>query len=177
MLFLQQCFLFIWAWNQYKTVVARYLRASGQFIIPNQPGWRSLDCVKKPEHPGEQREHGHIVVLQEMPKCRNSVPKITKSRNRKWTSLPWTSNTLQCWEPCLGGSFFPPLLMKFRVGRLGLRWSPTNFPGCCPIRAGCQAGGGTHSWCWWWFWSRVVETVTVSRRVPPSRRPLQRATW
>lgn len=65
--------------------------------------------------------------------------KEPKIRNWSSTSLPWTAKTLQGWGPWRDESLFPPPLMKFRAGRLGLRWSPTNFPGCCPIRAGCQA--------------------------------------
>lgn len=51
-------------------------------------------------------------------------------------------NTLQCCAPCRDVSLFPAPLMKGSAGRLGLLWSPTNFPGCCPIRAGCQAAAG-----------------------------------
>lgn len=66
-------------------------------------------------------------------------------RYRNSVFLPWTVNTLQWWAPCRDDSLFPPL-MKFSAGRLGLLWSPTNFPGCCPIRAGCQAAAGSPNW-------------------------------
>lgn len=56
---------------------------------------------------------------------------------------PWSTNTLRkCRAPCREVSLLPVPLMKGRAGRLGLLWSPTNFPGCCPIRAGCQATAG-----------------------------------
>lgn len=54
--------------------------------------------------------------------------------------LPCQSKTFIGWFTWRGKSFFPPLI---KAGRLGLLWSPTNFPGCCPIRAGCQAAAGT----------------------------------
>lgn len=54
--------------------------------------------------------------------------------------LPCTAKTLQGCVPWRDDSLFPPLM---KAGRLGLLWSPTNFPGCCPIRAGCQAAAGT----------------------------------
>lgn len=54
--------------------------------------------------------------------------------------LPCTAKTLQGWAPWRDDSLLPPLM---KAGRLGLLWSPTNFPGCCPIRAGCQAAAGT----------------------------------
>lgn len=54
--------------------------------------------------------------------------------------LPCTAKTLQGWVPWRDDSRFPPLI---KAGKLGLLWSPTNFPGCCPIRAGCQAAAGT----------------------------------
>lgn len=55
---------------------------------------------------------------------------------------PWTVNTLKCCAPCREVSLFPAPLMKGSAGRLGLLWSPTNFPGCCPIRAEGQAAAG-----------------------------------
>lgn len=54
--------------------------------------------------------------------------------------LPCTAKTLQGCAPWRDDSLLPPLM---KAGRLGLLWSPTNFPGCCPIRAGCQATAGT----------------------------------
>lgn len=60
--------------------------------------------------------------------------------NQKYLFLPCTANTLQGWVPWRDDSLFPPLM---KAGRLGLLWSPTNFPGCCPIRAGCQAAAGS----------------------------------
>lgn len=54
--------------------------------------------------------------------------------------LPCTTKTLQGWVPWRDDSLLPPLM---KAGRLGLLWSPTNFPGCCPIRARCQAAAGT----------------------------------
>lgn len=59
---------------------------------------------------------------------------------QKLLFLPCTAKTLQGWVPWRDDSLFPPLM---KAGRLGLLWSPTNFPGCCPIRAGCQAAAGT----------------------------------
>lgn len=76
---------------------------------------------------------------------KNMAKRKQKSGTSTLTSLPWTANTLQGWVPWRDESLFPPLFMKFRAGRLGLRWSPTNFPGCCPIRAGCQAGARNHN--------------------------------
>lgn len=60
--------------------------------------------------------------------------------NLNYLFLPCTANTLQGWVPWRDDSLFPPLM---KAGRLGLLWSPTNFPGCCPIRAGCQAAAGS----------------------------------
>lgn len=59
---------------------------------------------------------------------------------KAFLGLPCTAKTLQGWVPWRDDSLFPPLM---KAGRLGLLWSPTNFPGCCPIRAGCQAAAGT----------------------------------
>lgn len=59
---------------------------------------------------------------------------------QKHLFLPCTSNTLQGWVAWRDDSLFAPLM---KAGRLGLLWSPANFPGCCPIRAGCQAAAGT----------------------------------
>ena len=54
--------------------------------------------------------------------------------------LPWISKTFKGLVTWRVESLFPPLI---KAGKLGLLWSPTNFPGCCPIRAGCQAAAGT----------------------------------
>lgn len=59
---------------------------------------------------------------------------------QKYLILPCTAKTLQGWFPWRDDSFFEPLM---KAGKLGLLWSPTSFPGCCPIRAGCQAAAGT----------------------------------
>lgn len=59
---------------------------------------------------------------------------------KKHLFLPCTAKTLHGWVPWRDDSLLPPLM---KAGRLGLLWSPTNFPGCCPIRAGCQAAAGT----------------------------------
>lgn len=69
---------------------------------------------------------------------RSSRAKYDRMKRRLF--LPCTAKTLQCWAPWRDDSLFPPLM---KAGRLGLLWSPTNFPGCCPIRAGCQAAAGT----------------------------------
>lgn len=61
-------------------------------------------------------------------------------QSKHFFDLPCTANTLQGRVPWRDDSLFPPLM---KAGRLGLLWSPTNFPGCCPIRAGCQAAAGT----------------------------------
>lgn len=65
---------------------------------------------------------------------------ILQRSYQKHLFLPCTAKTLQGWVPWRDDSLFPPLM---KAGRLGLLWSPTNFPGCCPIRAGCQAAAGT----------------------------------
>lgn len=71
--------------------------------------------------------------------------------------LPCTSNTLQGWVAWRDDSLFAPLM---KAGRLGLLWSPANFPGCCPIRAGCQAAAGT---------LQAGLSLSLSNSRPPSR--------
>lgn len=76
--------------------------------------------------------------LAKLPAINNKLPE--SGYNQSNADLPWTAKTLQGWVPWRDDSLFPPLM---KAGRLGLLWSPTNFPGCCPIRAGCQAAAGT----------------------------------
>lgn len=76
---------------------------------------------------------------------------------RKHLALPCTSKTLQGWVAWRDDSLLAPLM---KAGRLGLLWSPANFPGCCPIRAGCQAAAGT-------LQAGLSRSLSQSR--PPSR--------
>lgn len=81
----------------------------------------------------------------------------TKRPYQKHLFLPCTSKTLQGWVAWRDDSLFEPLM---KAGRLGLLWSPANFPGCCPIRAGCQAAAGT-------LQAGLSRSLSNSR--PPSR--------
>lgn len=92
-----------------------------------------------------QNAHMHTSTIKNFPYWANLLyfrKSICCQRN-KWQKhliLPCTAKTLQGWFPWRDDSFFEPLM---KAGKLGLLWSPTSFPGCCPIRAGCQAAAGT----------------------------------